>query len=311
MLPAERSACCAAVSSLLPPDVIARVFRQKLTELLEDLTHSHVFGEPLAHAHVVTATRRGLPCAVVLLVIAPWDAAATAEELDARVSAELPDPVTQPVLYDVVSRYMMHKPCGSLRRAQPHRAQELSHVRWPRRCCTSATRILQGHRYRPQDHHGQRVPRAGRRRDMRPACRAQHGSLLERTPTRRRGLLQRNTNGQRLAAHRGCAAALSRHRAARLLPRVLGPHRPAALRVQRRAADFVHRLLCNLEAEGLPHSARTLQRGRPSRALCSAAGTTPRCHLDDERRTWPASEKAQNAAKVRRNEVRRRRPAIA
>jgi hypothetical protein len=34
-------------------DIVGRIFKQKLTELLHDITHHHVLGNVLAHMHVV------------------------------------------------------------------------------------------------------------------------------------------------------------------------------------------------------------------------------------------------------------------
>jgi hypothetical protein len=43
------------------PDLLARVFKLKLDELLHDLYKSHVFGHVLSHVHVVEFQKRGLP----------------------------------------------------------------------------------------------------------------------------------------------------------------------------------------------------------------------------------------------------------
>nr|GEW25468.1 ATP-dependent DNA helicase PIF1-like [Tanacetum cinerariifolium] len=66
------------------PEVGTRVFKLKLTELLEDLTKNKIFGE----------SRR------------------TPEEIDDIISAELPSPTDDPTGYKAVTNYMLHGPCG-------------------------------------------------------------------------------------------------------------------------------------------------------------------------------------------------------
>jgi ATP-dependent DNA helicase PIF1 len=48
------------------------------------------------------------------LIIRPADRADTSEKLDKLIYAELPDPVTNPILFKQVSTHMMHGPCGPL-----------------------------------------------------------------------------------------------------------------------------------------------------------------------------------------------------
>ena len=44
--------------------------------------------------------------------MAPGDVPVTAEQIDACVSAELPDRETQPSLFKTITKHMMHGPCG-------------------------------------------------------------------------------------------------------------------------------------------------------------------------------------------------------
>ncbi|GKU93271.1 hypothetical protein SLEP1_g6876 [Rubroshorea leprosula] len=57
-------------------------------------------------------TKRGLPHAHILLWLHPDDKPKFAEDLDKIISAEIPDEVLDPELYDVVKACMMHGPCG-------------------------------------------------------------------------------------------------------------------------------------------------------------------------------------------------------
>jgi hypothetical protein len=47
-----------------------------------------------------------------LIILDPDDAPHTPDDYDSMVSAQLPDPVTEPELHALVSAHMMHGPCG-------------------------------------------------------------------------------------------------------------------------------------------------------------------------------------------------------
>lgn len=52
------------------------------------------------------------PHAHILIILAPEDKIKTIEDIDALVSAELPDPDDFPNLFETVKTCMMHGPCG-------------------------------------------------------------------------------------------------------------------------------------------------------------------------------------------------------
>ena len=82
------------------PDLVARVFKLKLDELLRDLTERGVLGQATAHTYVIEFQKRGLPHAHILLIVRPANKPRTAAEIDAIVSAEIPNKVSQPELYE-------------------------------------------------------------------------------------------------------------------------------------------------------------------------------------------------------------------
>ena len=51
------------------PDLVARVFKQKLNELINDIKKNHIFGVPVAWVYVVEFQKRGLPHAHILVTI--------------------------------------------------------------------------------------------------------------------------------------------------------------------------------------------------------------------------------------------------
>jgi len=97
------------------PDLTARVFNMKLNELLNDLTNGQVLGEVLAHTYVVEYQKRGLPHAHILLIVHPDDVPVSAADIDATISAEIPDKATNPNLHFTVTQCMLHGPCGALK----------------------------------------------------------------------------------------------------------------------------------------------------------------------------------------------------
>ncbi|OWY97223.1 Helitron helicase [Phytophthora megakarya] len=93
------------------PDIVARVFMQKLKELNKDLDEG-VFGIQAARVHVVEYQKRGLPHAHILLILRPVDKPVSAEDVDNLVWAELPDKDKYPELYETVISSMMYGSCG-------------------------------------------------------------------------------------------------------------------------------------------------------------------------------------------------------
>ena len=100
------------------PDLTTRVFHQKFQSLLRDITQRHVLGRVVAYTYSIEFQKRGLPHAHLLIIFDKEHKPRTPAEVDALVSAELPDP-TEPKnaeLYGAVVRHMRHGPCG---RANP------------------------------------------------------------------------------------------------------------------------------------------------------------------------------------------------
>ncbi len=96
------------------PDIISRVFWMKLEAVLDDLLKNGVFGRVIGHIHVIEFQKRGLPHAHILIIMCPEDKSRTTEDtIDKVVRAEIPDPITEPRLWQVVTSTMMHGPCGA------------------------------------------------------------------------------------------------------------------------------------------------------------------------------------------------------
>ena len=106
------------------PDVVARVFKLKKDQLMNDITKGSIFGKVLAHLWVIEFQKRGLPHVHILIILANEDRPKTPEQVDNIVCAELPpDPSEDGIseeekarrqpLWDIVLNNMIHGPCGA------------------------------------------------------------------------------------------------------------------------------------------------------------------------------------------------------
>jgi len=95
------------------PELVARVFKLKLNALLHDLTKNNVFGRTVAFIYVIEFQKRGLPHAHILIILDSRDKPRTPAEIDSIVCAEIPNAATHPVLYETVTSFMLHGPCGT------------------------------------------------------------------------------------------------------------------------------------------------------------------------------------------------------
>lgn len=95
------------------PDLVTRVFRLKLSALLDDLLVHGVLGRVVAHMYVIEFQKRGLPHAHILIIFAAADKPVTPDHIDSIVSAQIPDQNSYPELYETIVSCMLHGPCGN------------------------------------------------------------------------------------------------------------------------------------------------------------------------------------------------------
>jgi hypothetical protein len=96
------------------PDIVARVFKTKLEVLLKHLLKEDVLGKVVAYTWVIEFQKRGLPHVHMLIIVRPEDKPRTPQDVDARISAELPDPNNpeQSDLLQILLGSQIHGPCG-------------------------------------------------------------------------------------------------------------------------------------------------------------------------------------------------------
>ena len=96
------------------PDLVARVFKQHLQELLADIRERHILGKPVAMVHVIEFQKRGLPHCHMLIILSEDSKLRDPHDVDSIICAEIPDENDDPELYEVVKVCMIHGPCGIL-----------------------------------------------------------------------------------------------------------------------------------------------------------------------------------------------------
>ena len=99
------------------PDLIARVFHLKKTAVVDEITKKGIFGHSVAHIFTIEFQKHGLPHMHILIFLAPEHKLQTPADIDSTIRAYWPNPVTEPLLFETVKRFMVHGPCGP---ANPH-----------------------------------------------------------------------------------------------------------------------------------------------------------------------------------------------
>ncbi|XP_071577140.1 uncharacterized protein [Temnothorax nylanderi] len=97
-------------------DLIARVFKQKLTKLMYLITKSEIYGEIRCWMYSIEWQKRGLPHAHILIWLKDK---IRSNQIDSVISAELPNPEEDPILFEIITKNMIHGPCGPLNRNSP------------------------------------------------------------------------------------------------------------------------------------------------------------------------------------------------
>ena len=93
-------------------NTVSWVFEQKKKALLK-LIDNGFFGTTIAHIHTIEFQKRGLLHIHLLIFLHSQDHIRDSHHINSMISAQLPNPQLQPLLYAKVTKYMIHGPCGA------------------------------------------------------------------------------------------------------------------------------------------------------------------------------------------------------
>ncbi|XP_035837306.1 uncharacterized protein LOC118485145 [Helianthus annuus] len=118
------------------PDIVARVFKIKLDELIKDIRKRNTFGHTKAVIYTIEFQKRGLPHSHILLFfLQPEDKINTVDNIDKYISVELPSEVEDPIAFGIVRTQMMHGPCGLLNPSSPCMHNGVCSKGYPKNYC--------------------------------------------------------------------------------------------------------------------------------------------------------------------------------
>ncbi|KAI9128179.1 hypothetical protein K1719_001172 [Acacia pycnantha] len=112
---------------------------------MRTLKDQKIFGSIKADVYTVEFQKRGLPHAHIILWLSESDKIRSSFEVDQIISAEIPDKLEDPELYELVGSYMVHGPCGRSSRSAPCMKDDKCSKYFPKRFC--ARTMLDEHGY--------------------------------------------------------------------------------------------------------------------------------------------------------------------
>ncbi|XP_055915855.1 uncharacterized protein LOC129948797 [Eupeodes corollae] len=114
-------------------DIIARVFHLKMKKMIKILIKDAIFGPVKCYMLTVEWQKRGLPHCHMLLWL---NSKVQPDEIDKIIVAELPNKDEDPVLFEIVTKNMVHGPCGQENLTSPCMKNWICTKKYPRRFVT-------------------------------------------------------------------------------------------------------------------------------------------------------------------------------
>ena len=110
------------------------------------------YGVLVAKVHVIEFQKCGLPHCHLLIHLRHEDKLRHRHDIDKLISAEIPNPITQPDLYNIVKNCMIHGPCGHLRPDSVCMDGGVCTKNYPKDFCANTMESVDGYpKYRRRD----------------------------------------------------------------------------------------------------------------------------------------------------------------
>uniref|UniRef100_A0AC35TYB3 Helitron_like_N domain-containing protein n=1 Tax=Rhabditophanes sp. KR3021 TaxID=114890 RepID=A0AC35TYB3_9BILA len=96
------------------PDIISRVFNKLKDQLIHEYVKEEIMGRVICYIFVIEFQKRGPPHMHALFTLDREDKLRNGLDVDRLISAEIPDFEEDPILYNLVTKFHVHGPCGDL-----------------------------------------------------------------------------------------------------------------------------------------------------------------------------------------------------
>jgi hypothetical protein len=90
------------------PDLVTRMFKIKLKELINDIHKKHILGCTIARIYVIEFQKRGLLHAHIFIFFVKDCKPHTVKDVDRMISAEFSNPETNRLAHETVAKCMVH-----------------------------------------------------------------------------------------------------------------------------------------------------------------------------------------------------------
>jgi len=136
------------------PDLVARVFHMKKTEIINNVYKNGVFGHTVAYIYTIEFQKHGLPHMHLLIFLEQPHKLLTPADIDTVIWARWPDPDMHPLLFETVKACMVHGPCGAFNPNAPCMQHEKCTKGYPKPFQEQTNMDHDGYPlyHRPEDH---------------------------------------------------------------------------------------------------------------------------------------------------------------
>ncbi|XP_019159023.1 PREDICTED: uncharacterized protein LOC109155818 [Ipomoea nil] len=139
----------------------------KLNALIKDIQKEKIFGVVDAVIYTIEFQKRGLPHAHILIFLSKSNPYPNPKDIDMIISAEIPSQLCESKYYKAVEEFMIHDPCGAVRKNSPCMLNGMCSKFFPKKFVENSTVDFDGYPiYRRRDN-GRTVQKNGIDLDIR------------------------------------------------------------------------------------------------------------------------------------------------